>query len=164
MVLNVDRGAIGLSVVLLMMMLMPGCTLMDGASAEETPVLRALLHELTSYDQARRDIITSEQDWQAWWAGHAIERPMDGSDPVAPTIDVDFTREMLIAVTSGRAPISCINVTVASAERNADEVRLDVVTHEGGTTCLQAKTAVADVVALSPLAKVVFVNTTVSDA
>lgn len=73
----------------------------------------------SAIDAADTEVLMTREEWLAWWSRHEA----DGLEHNAPP-EVDWSRDMAVAVTLGARPSLGYGVELASAKRDADAVHL----------------------------------------
>ncbi|HEX7119191.1 MAG TPA: protease complex subunit PrcB family protein [Longimicrobiales bacterium] len=88
----------------------------------------------------RREVITTEAAWRAFWAELTANR---APRPAAPA--VDFDRERVIVAAMGRRPTGGYAIEIAGVYRTQDALTVVVVETRPGPGCITAQALTAPV-------------------
>jgi hypothetical protein len=110
----------------------------DSLSAAGLPMRTLAKGAFSGIQESRQEVIRDEAAWQRFWAQHSTSSRTGG--PVPP---VDFTKEMVIAVTLGRRTTGGYSIQLTNVEPQQDTLRIMVrrTAPPPGAMAIQALTA-----------------------
>ncbi len=106
--------------------------------AESLPLRKIAKGALSGIAEARQEVIKDQAAWERWWTKHAVK---GNSLETIPTID--FSKEMVIAVTMGRRNTGGHSIEITTAETAGQQLKISVrrTSPPPGAMVMQALTA-----------------------
>jgi hypothetical protein len=108
-----------------------------GARADTIPFTTVASSRLSHVLTPKKVVIRDRAAWEALWAEHTA-----GSEPAPAMPEVDFARQMLIAVFAGRSGNSCDSLGIGAVSADGGRIVVDVDERRPGANVMCALVAI----------------------
>ena len=119
-----------------LLMILVGCVAVESQGA--TPMRGVARGVFSGIGEARQEIIKDQRAWQQFWARHSVQVKSAGKLP-----EIDFTNDMVIAVTMGRQRTGGFTIEIDNVEVVDQKLKVSIkrTAPQPGAMSIQVLTA-----------------------